>query len=101
MNRSPAIFNRFAERGGIDHLCAKLESYKFDEAGSVYDIEDKASIANTLKIISDYCYMAMLTDDVVYTLFTQKLNLLDLHEFDEIISKKMTKASEDLVKKSV
>jgi hypothetical protein len=45
--------------------------------------------------------MAMLTDDVVYTLFTQKLNLLDLHEFDEIISKKMTKASEDLVKKSV
>lgn len=62
VNRDPNVFNKFAERGGIEHLCSKLESYKFDDKGNIYELEDKAFISNSLKLICDYCFMALQTD---------------------------------------
>lgn len=70
INNDRNIFITFAERGGLDFLCAKVESFGFDKDKSVYDVEDKNVIANILKIMSEYCFVALCQDPLIFSLYS-------------------------------
>lgn len=91
----------FAERGGIDCICQKLESFGFADGASIYDIDDKNMIAGLLRILTTYSTISLMADPMVYTLADERLNTLELWEFVERLDKRIKEPPKEEVDKSV
>jgi hypothetical protein len=91
----------FAERGGVEYICQKLESFGFDTIGNVYEIEDKTVIANMLKILSCYCFLSLISDPLVFSLNQERLNSLELPQFVEVLSKKIRDPPQEALERMV
>jgi hypothetical protein len=91
----------FAERGGIECICNKLESFGFDRNGNIYDVEDKNMLASLLKILITYSMLSLSTDEISFTLADEKLNSMELWEFVNKLDKQMKQPSEDSIKNAL